>query len=600
MSFPIGIPHLKHYPRWQEFLLFQSPVGCKLFQTQCYCANQASLTYTVVITGKPLRSNSSRPDHIMAPVRNRAGLAASVLFVLLGTIMIPYAGIQADEALFSTPLFPHVTKDLQLPWFPPKFPLMVISYIGSLKTLLYWPIFRILGTGPWTLRIPVVLLGAITVFIFFRLAHASQIPRGAQAAVIGAFLLATDPVFLLTNTFDWGPVALEHIFVVTGCWLLCLFGRRDAGESSIWYLGGGCLCWGLALWNKAIFIWALSGLVVAGVLVFWPEIKRCLKPRLLLVAAAGFLCGALPLLIYNLTHSRATVTENAHLDTSSFVRKWHQVKSAANGTSLFVYMVGEDWWPNPKTPRSARGRAADWIQRHAGEHRSTGMYYVFGALLFALPWWWKYRAARFSLVFLAVSWVLMALTRDAGGSAHHVVLLWPFPILFVAVALASLPWRRLAWIVAIGMIGMNLLVVIQYAAQFERNGAGDVFTDAIYPLSSSLDTYIERTVYVIDWGLYDNLNLLHQGRLDLRLASGPQAADSPSPEELSEIRRMLRNPETLIVDHVQEHEVFKGNAVRLERAARSMGYRREVVQTIPDSNGRPMFEIVRFVANGPG
>lgn len=543
----------------------------------------------------------------MAPVRNRPGLAASVLFVLLGTIMIPYAGIQADEALFSAPLFPHVAKDLQLPWFPQKIPLMVISYIGSLKTLLYWPIFRILGTGPWTLRIPVVLLGAITVFIFFRLAHASHAARGAQAAVIGAFLLATDPVFLLTNTFDWGPVALEHFFVVTGCWLLYLFGthdshsgHHDAGEAPIWYLAGGSLCWGLALWNKAIFIWALSGLVVAGVLVFWPEIKRCLKPRLLLVAAAGFLCGALPLVIYNLAHSRATVTENAHLDTSSFVRKWRQVKSAANGTSLFVYMVGEDWWPNPKTPESARGRVADWIQRHVGEHRSTGMYYVLGVLLFAAPWWWKYRAARFSLVFLAVSWLLMALTRDAGGSAHHVVLLWPFPILFVVVALASLPWRRLAWAVGIGMIGMNLLVVIQYAAQFERNGAGDVFTDAIYPLSRGLDAYRDRTAYVIDWGLYDNLNLLHQGRLDLRIALEPLATDSPGAEQLGEIRQMLRNPETLIVDHVREHEVFRGAGVRLEHAARSMGYRREVVQTIPDSNGRPMFEIVRFVAAGPG
>jgi hypothetical protein len=34
---------------------------------------------------------------------------------------------------------------------------------------------------------------------------------------------------------------------------------------------------------------------------------------------------------------------------------------------------------------------------------------------------------------------------------------------------------------------------------------------------------------------------------------------------------------------------------RLDRAARSFGYRREVVRTIADSNGRPMFEIVRFV-----
>ena len=543
----------------------------------------------------------------MASVQNRAGLAASVLFFLLGTIVIPYAGIQADEALFSTPLFPHVTNDLRLPWLPHHVPLMVMTYIGSLKTLLYWPVFRLLGTGPWTLRIPVVLLGVITVLLFFRLAHASHGSGGSRAAAIGALLLATDPVFLLTNTFDWGPVALEHVLLVTGCWLLCLFGtheshmgRRDGQEAPIWYLAAGFLCWGLALWNKAIFVWALSGLVVAGVLVFWPEIKRNMKPRLILIAAAGFLCGALPLVIYNLSSSNATVTENAHLDPRSVVGKWIQVENAANGSSLFAYMTGENWWPSPKPPRSVRGRAAAWFQEHLGEHRRTGMYYVFGALLLAAPWWWKYRATRFSLVFMAVAWLLMALTRDAGASAHHVVLLWPFPILFVAVALASLPWRPLAWIIGIGMIGMNLLVLNQYVAQFERNGAGDVFTDAIYPLSNTLDAYTDRTVYLIDWGLYDNLNLLHQGRLDLRIATGPLATESPSPEQLSEIREMLQNPDALILDHVREHEVFQNPGVRLERAARSLGYRKEVVQTIPDSNGRPMFEIVRFVATGAG
>jgi 4-amino-4-deoxy-L-arabinose transferase-like glycosyltransferase len=533
----------------------------------------------------------------MLPVQNRAGLAASALFVLLGALMIPYAGIQADEALFTTPLFPHITKDLRLPWVPHQVSLMVISYIGSLKTLVYWPIFRILGTGPWTLRIPVVLLGAITIFLFYRLAHASHASKGALAAAIGALLLATDPVFLLTNTFDWGPVAVEHVFLVTGCWLLYAFGKQ---QSRIWYLGAGTLCWGLALWNKAIFVWALGGLVVGGVLVFWPEIKRCLKPRLMLIAAAGFVCGALPLVIFNLSHSSATVTENAHLDPSSIAGKWIQVESAANGTSLFLYLAGEDWWPNPKTPQSVRGRAAMWIQEHLGEHRRTGMYYVFGALLLAAPWWWKHRAARFSLVFMAVSWLLMALTRGAGGSAHHIVLLWPFPILFVAVALASLPWRPLAWIVGVGMIGMNLLVLNQYVAQFERNGAGDVFTDAVYPLSGSLDAYADRTLYLIDWGMFDNLNLLHQGRLDLRVASGPLATDAASPEHLGEIREMLQNPDALILDHVREHEVFQDVGVRLERAARSLGYRKEVVRTIPDSNGRPMFEILRFVAAGPG
>jgi hypothetical protein len=360
-------------------------------------------------------------------------------------------------------------------------------------------------------------------------------------------------------------------------------------------LAAGFLCWGLALWNKAIFAWALSGIVVAGILVFWPEIKRCMRPRNLLVAAAAFVSGALPLVVYNLTHGNATVTENAHLDPRSVPGKWIQVELAANGSSLFGYLTGEDWWPNPKTPQSLRGHAATWIRDHLGDHRSTGFYYVFGVLLLAAPWWWKYRAARFSLVFMGVAWSLMALTHDAGTSAHHVILLWPFPILFAAIALASLPWRPLAWAAAALMIAMNLLVLNQYLYQFERDGAGDVFTDALNPLSASLDEYAGRTFYLIDWGLSDNLNLLHQGRVDLRTATGPVNTDSPSPEQIGEIRDILRDPRGLILDHVREHEVFPAVGIRLDRVALSFGYVRRVVRTIPDSNGRPMFEILGFV-----
>jgi dolichyl-phosphate-mannose-protein mannosyltransferase len=538
----------------------------------------------------------------MPRLPNRAGLAACSLFFLLATLYIPYAGIQADEALFSVPLFPHVGKGLRLPLLPHHVPLMLMTYIGSLKTLLYWPVFRIFGASAWTLRLPVVLLGAVTIFFFF---HLARVSGGARAAAIGAFLLATDPVFLLTDTFDWGPVALEHVFLVTGCWFVYRFGSQlgqDAQEGvRIWYLAAGFLCWGLALWNKAIFIWALSGILVAGVLVFWPEIKRCLKPRLVVVAAIAFVGGALPLVVYNLTHRNVTVTENAHLDPRSVAGKWIQVKLAANGSSLFGYMTGEEWWPNPKAPQSLRGRAAVWIEAHindrVGVHRSTGFYYVFGVLLLAAPWWWKHRAARFSLIFMAVAWLLMALTHEAGTSAHHVILLWPFPILFAAIALASLPWRPLAWAAALIMIAMNLLVLNQYLYQFERDGTGDIWTDAINPLSSSLDEYAGRTFYLIDWGLSDNLNLLHQGRLDLRMATGPVSTDSPSSEQLGEIRDMLRDPEGLTLEHVREHEVFPDVDERLDRVAQSLGYHREVVRTIPDSNGRPMFEILRFVTN---
>ncbi len=64
----------------------------------------------------------------------------------------------------------------------------------------------------------------------------------------------------------------------------------------------GFFWFGLALWDKALFLWLFSGLAVAAVAVFPRELwSRCM-PKNLGLAAAGLLLGALPLVAYNSLH----------------------------------------------------------------------------------------------------------------------------------------------------------------------------------------------------------------------------------------------------------------------------------------------------------
>ena len=52
----------------------------------------------------------------------------------------------------------------------------------------------------------------------------------------------------------------------------------------------------------------------------------------------------------------------------------------------------------------------------------------------------------FCLIVIAVAWLQMAITKNAGSGAHHVVLLWPLPQWFLAVALVeAAAWRPLQW-----------------------------------------------------------------------------------------------------------------------------------------------------------
>jgi hypothetical protein len=233
-----------------------------------------------------------------------------------------------------------------------------------------------------------------------------------------------------------------------------------------------------------------------------------------------------------------------------------------------------------------------WLRRQVGERRRSGFYWVLGALLAAVPLWWRSRAAWFALVFTATSWLLMAMTRDAGGAAHHLVLLWPFPVLFAAAALGRLPGTVVA-LAGVLLAGSNLLVVNQYHSQLVQYGAWDTWTDAIFPLAEALEGQA-GTVYVADWGMFDALNLLNRGRLTLRIASGPLQTDAPNAVELQDLDRMILDREGIWVGHAAGREAFAGGGARLAARAAQLGLRRETVRTVTDSNGRPVFELWRM------
>jgi len=125
---------------------------------------------------------------------------AALLFVLLGLLLIPYAGIEDDEAFFTRAVYGLPSWTSRSPFFHHVIPLMIWPYAGAFKAWLYWPIFHAFGPNAYSFRIPVILAGAATILVFFQLARHLAGPR---AALLACLLLATDPSFLLTNTYDW-------------------------------------------------------------------------------------------------------------------------------------------------------------------------------------------------------------------------------------------------------------------------------------------------------------------------------------------------------------------------------------------------------------
>ncbi|MBX9603103.1 MAG: glycosyltransferase family 39 protein [Bryobacteraceae bacterium] len=524
----------------------------------------------------------------------RGSLAlACILFILLSIPFIDAAGIYEDEAFFAAPIHDPGTAFHRVRIFQRDYPLMLLTYLGALKTWLYAGIFALLPPTVWSLRLPVVLLGAASVFLFFRVTESLA---GRRAAIAGAFLLATDPVYLLTNVYDWGPVAIQHVCLTGAVLALARFAQTESRRS----LAIAFALIGLGLWDKALFLWNLAGLAAALLMVYPGDVRYRLNSRNARIAVIAFLLGALPLVLYNIRRGGATARANLSLTTSEYGQKFEHLKITANGSSLFGFLVHEEWETHARPAETRLGRAGAAVRNLAGEQRFSWFPYAFVLALALTPVWWRTASRRVltaSWIFLAAAWLLMASTRDAGGSAHHVILLWPVPVFFVATALAAsterMP-RAIPIAIVVLLCVQNLLVLNQYHLQLERNGASTNWSRAIFTLADALAGSEDR-IYSVDWGIVNPVRLLHDGRLDLRLTPDATRNDELTDRERDELRRLFSDPKALFVHHHNPaDEVFTGAGARLDRLAAVEGKVRAVERVIADPNGRPIFDVFRF------
>jgi len=524
-------------------------------------------------------------------------MAACLLFFLTGSAFVSRLGIQNDEALFANGIFKPYAVAYKYPWGRNGLPLMLMSYLGTLKSWIYRPIFQQFGAGVWAMRVPMLLAGTASIWLFYLLLRRVA---GRRAALVGCGLLATDSLYLLTTCFDWGPVALQHLLILSGMLLLLGFYQRR----SLIQLALGCFLLGLAMWDKALAVWMLGGIGLALILVFPRQIVRVITLPRLAVAALAFALGALPLIVYNVEKPLATFRGNASWDTSDLKGKGRLLAATADGGALFGWINMEDWQTvDPQLPQGVLETAAARISALAGHpRRSLALCaFVLALLLAPLARGPALRAILFALLAMAIAWAQMAITANAGGSVHHAVLLWPLPQMVIAVSFAAASRRlRAAGIPALGVVVAvlmvsGLLVTNEYHSVILRNGGSPNWTDAIFRLADSMKGTSPDNVFCMDWGIMDSMRLLSRGKLPLRVGTDPINKPSLDDTDRQYLARAISAPRQLFINHTKDFEFFPGVNDKLVKYAADAGYRREVMAVIPDSHGRPVYEVYRFV-----
>jgi len=466
---------------------------------------------------------------------------------------------------------------------------------------MYGVIFRMWKPSAYSVRFPLLLLYASTIWVLFALLRAVHSWR---AGAVGALLLATDPTYMLTACFGW--CSFQNVLLVTA---FAFFTRFHLSGRRRW-LAAAAFCTGLWLWDKALSLWLLGGFVVAVAIVFPREGLRYFKLRNLAVALPAFFVGALPLIVYNVTHEFVTFRSNTHFSTAEFEHKLEILRLTANGSAWLGYLVNNEA-TSARDPMRLPERWSASLHDRSGQHRQDYMPYAFLVAVFLIPALWLFRARppglRFALVCLialGAAWIQMALTKGAGTGGHHPALLWPIPQLFIGLlfAEASFRWKAVGpWILAAFvafLVAGNVITVNQYLYQLVRFGPATIWTDAIFSLSNGITKFNASTIFIADWGVFNPLTALHEGTLPLRWATDPFMTDNASESQRKDASLMFAEENAIWIAHTENNEVFKGINAHLEKLAGVAGYRRVIVETFQDRNGRRILEVFRLVREG--
>jgi hypothetical protein len=512
---------------------------------------------------------------------------AAAVFALLSLAVLPYPGVQDDEVFFSYAIDTPGTAIFNAHAFGHTIPLMGLNYYGALKTWIYEVVFSLAPPSRCSVRLPMVIAGVLTVWLTWQWVRRIA---GARAAAFTVALLATDATFILTNTLDWGPVALQHLFLMAGLLALQFWLERGAPR----WLALAFFLWGLGLWDKALMIWPLVGLAVAAACVYPRELWRVLGAKSAAIAAAAFIVGALPLIGYNIARHGDTAVANTQLSLNALPHNFDVLQTVFRGDSLFGIVVAGAPGPVRREPATFVERLSTGIHEHFGSH--TTRPFLLGLALSAIAWLFLVRQREgrllaFVALASAIAWLQMAANTGTGGSAHHVILIWPFPCAFIGIALAGASSRlpkRAGWAVTALVAWFtvaNILNTNEYLARLIRNGAPAGWTDASERLAGAVSHYRNDPIVTVDWGYINGLRMFYGGALHL------VPIDDGNRDKIASA---IGQPRAVFIRHTDDHQILPGVNENFRGIAASLGYSENILRVVHDDEGRAIFEIFRL------
>jgi hypothetical protein len=523
-------------------------------------------------------------------------ILALLVFVAAGVLFAPLLGFEDDELIFVN-IFSYPK---QFSWLPlpggHAVPVMPMSYVGALKCWLYTPLFVLSHPGVWVVRLPVLLLAAVTIALLSRLM--TQI-AGRITGLVITCLLATDTTFLLSATFDWGPVVLQNLLLMISLLLLCNWYWKQ--NDRLLFLGG--LSIGLAVWDKALFFWQLAGLTSAFALIAFPVLKCSWNRKNCSLFLRGVLLGALPLIATNLRHHFATFKDNGHFVFHEIGPKAAFLLTALDGRRASDFFLDRGITSFDQIHRPLAAIGGELTQLLGPAPSSWRLWpellIVLVGICIAKGTLRKWIA--FFLVSGLVAWFQSAITLNAGHVIHHAVLIWINWYAAVSLCVTALYRSPLFYIrpvvaIIVGVLCFRgLMVVGANYGEFLKYPGNSRWTNADTALAEQLIRDGVKRLVIADWGI----NNVVLARSNNRFSTEKQGVPLNLGTFNASVFSSCMPQDCAVVTYPVGRTLFAAARATLEDGLRKTGLHKTKKITIYDTHGVAAFEVFR-ISNTPG
>ena len=515
-----------------------------------------------------------------------AVLAAAMILLARQNLSVP--GLYYDEAVFAGMAKDFITGNVHGEHMPDHqvvrlagrpFPLFIQTYLGTLKSWMLIPAFRIFGPTVAVLRATTLFWSLIALLLLML-----GIWRwlGLATALIAGALLAFDPTYFFLSVLDWG-VVVPSLVCRCACLYFAVRWNQQSKLRDAFFVG---LFAGLGFFNKADFAVILIAVGVAALFCSWRSIVASIGSYsvALSLAGLGFVIGSGPMLLLKIP--RILMLTAFAPPPGELVVKLHALGSMYDGSYFYRLMnVGGLFERMHETPTSARD--------------GLGLALIIAVVVFVVI---KIRSRQDehtegAMAFLVLATALVTLgvmVLPYAARIHHMVLVFPLPQLLIGTVSAALwqikemgqssrrPIRTPVFIGLLILLASQLRMIQKTEQLIQQTGGRGRWSESLDAFCRENRSRSDLTIVSLDWGFNEQLMFLTD---EPQLAERFWGFDQRLPV-------MPTGPHYLYLVHPPKYSEFRYDQAYLNAAQKSG----QKVQIEPhfDRENEIAFYVIRF------